>query len=116
MLRRAGTRCSSRSMAVLPTTRTCQATTSASALNTNPTNTIYHWLLDGGNGNLVKAGTSVKVPCAGLGRRAAGESGQSGRRSGGGAGAAARELGNNWAMQSGPKFSPRSSSTRTPSI
>jgi hypothetical protein len=31
-------------------------------LNINPTNTIYHWLLDGGNGNLVKAGTSVMVP------------------------------------------------------
>ncbi len=32
------------------------------ALNATPTNTIYHWLLDGGNGTLVKAGTSVMVP------------------------------------------------------
>ena len=32
------------------------------AVNVNPTNTIYHWLLDGGSGNLVKAGTSVMVP------------------------------------------------------
>ena len=32
------------------------------ALNTNPTNTVYHWLLDDGHGNLVKAGTSVMVP------------------------------------------------------
>jgi hypothetical protein len=32
------------------------------ALNANPSNTIYHWLLDGGNGSLVKAGTSVMVP------------------------------------------------------
>ena len=32
------------------------------ALAVNPTNTVYHWLLDGGNGNLVKAGTSVMVP------------------------------------------------------
>ncbi len=32
------------------------------ALNTTPSNTIYHWLLDGGGGNLVKAGTSVMVP------------------------------------------------------
>ena len=32
------------------------------ALAVNPTNTIYHWLLDGGNGNLVKAGTSVMLP------------------------------------------------------
>jgi hypothetical protein len=34
------------------------------AINSNPTNTIYHWLLDSGNadGTLVKAGTSVMVP------------------------------------------------------
>jgi hypothetical protein len=27
-----------------------------------PTKTIYHWLLDGGNGTLVQAGTNVRVP------------------------------------------------------
>ncbi len=32
------------------------------ALSTTPTKTVYHWLLDGGNGNLVLAGTSVMVP------------------------------------------------------
>ena len=32
------------------------------ALNATATNTIYHWLLDGGNGTLVQAGTAVKVP------------------------------------------------------
>ena len=32
------------------------------ALNVNPTNTIYRWLLDGGGGNLTPAGTSVKIP------------------------------------------------------
>jgi len=32
------------------------------ALNISPTNTIYHWLLDGGGGSLVQAGTTVKVP------------------------------------------------------
>ena len=32
------------------------------ALNATPTNTIYRWLLDGGNGTLVQAGTAVKVP------------------------------------------------------
>jgi hypothetical protein len=32
------------------------------ALNATPTKTVYHWLLDDGNGNLVLAGTSVMVP------------------------------------------------------
>jgi len=32
------------------------------SLGVTPTNTIYHWLLDDGSGNLVLAGTSVKVP------------------------------------------------------
>jgi hypothetical protein len=32
------------------------------ALNINPTNTIYRWLLDGGGGTLVQAGTNVKIP------------------------------------------------------
>jgi hypothetical protein len=32
------------------------------AVNTTPTNTIYHWLLDGGSGTLVKAGTQVMIP------------------------------------------------------
>lgn len=32
------------------------------ATNVNPTNTVYHWLLDGGGGTLVQAGTNVKVP------------------------------------------------------
>lgn len=32
------------------------------ATSNTPTNTIYHWLLDGGNGTLVLAGTQVKVP------------------------------------------------------
>ncbi|MBX9652664.1 PEP-CTERM sorting domain-containing protein [bacterium] len=32
------------------------------SLGVVPTNTIYHWLLDDGSGNLVLAGTSVKVP------------------------------------------------------
>ncbi len=32
------------------------------ALNTTPTNTVYHWLLDNGNGTLVQAGTGVMVP------------------------------------------------------
>lgn len=32
------------------------------ALRRAPTNTVYHWLLDGGNGSLVKAGTNVMVP------------------------------------------------------
>ncbi len=32
------------------------------ALNVTPTNTVYHWLLDGGNGTLVQAGTNVMVP------------------------------------------------------
>jgi hypothetical protein len=31
-------------------------------LNVNPTNTIYRWLFDGGNGTLTSAGTSVKIP------------------------------------------------------
>lgn len=31
-------------------------------LNINPTNTTYRWLLDGGNGTLTPAGTSVKIP------------------------------------------------------
>ncbi len=31
-------------------------------LNVNPTNTTYRWLLDGGNGTLTPAGTSVKIP------------------------------------------------------
>ena len=31
-------------------------------LNVNPTNTTYYWLLDGGNGALARAGTSVKIP------------------------------------------------------
>lgn len=30
--------------------------------NITPTNEVYHWLLDGGNGTLVQAGTSVKIP------------------------------------------------------
>ena len=32
------------------------------ATNITPTNTIYNWLLDGGNGTLVKAGTPVALP------------------------------------------------------
>ena len=32
------------------------------ATNVSPTNTVYHWLLDGGNGTLVQAGSAVKVP------------------------------------------------------
>jgi hypothetical protein len=32
------------------------------ALGVNPTNTVYHWLLDDGTGNLVQAGTNVRVP------------------------------------------------------
>ena len=32
------------------------------ALNVNPTNTIYRWLLDGGNGTLVAAGSNLKLP------------------------------------------------------
>lgn len=32
------------------------------ALNKNPSNTIYRWLLDGGNGTLVAAGSNVRVP------------------------------------------------------
>jgi hypothetical protein len=32
------------------------------ALNITPTNTIYHWMVDGGNGTLVDFGTSVKIP------------------------------------------------------
>ena len=32
------------------------------ATNATPTNTVYHWLLDNGSGNLVLAGTSVMVP------------------------------------------------------
>ncbi len=31
-------------------------------LTATPTNTVYHWLLDGGSGNLVLAGTNVMVP------------------------------------------------------
>lgn len=31
-------------------------------LNVNPTNTTYYWLLDGGNGTLTRAGSSVKIP------------------------------------------------------
>ena len=32
------------------------------ATNATPTNTVYHWLVDGGNGKLVFAGTPVMVP------------------------------------------------------
>ncbi|MBX9790504.1 MAG: PEP-CTERM sorting domain-containing protein [Pirellulales bacterium] len=32
------------------------------ALNVNPTNTIYRWLLDGGGGTLVAAGSNLKLP------------------------------------------------------
>jgi hypothetical protein len=32
------------------------------ALSATPTNTVYHWMLDDGKGNLVLAGTSVMVP------------------------------------------------------
>jgi len=32
------------------------------SLTANPTNTVYHWLLDGGNGKLVQAGTAVQLP------------------------------------------------------
>ncbi|MBI1338335.1 MAG: PEP-CTERM sorting domain-containing protein [Phycisphaera sp.] len=32
------------------------------ALSINPSNTVYTWLLDGGGGTLVKAGSSVKIP------------------------------------------------------
>jgi hypothetical protein len=32
------------------------------ALNVNPTNTVYRWLLDDGTGQLVQAGTNVRVP------------------------------------------------------
>ena len=32
------------------------------ALNATLTNTVYHWLLDDGTGQLVQAGTSVRVP------------------------------------------------------
>lgn len=32
------------------------------ALGVNPTNTVYHWLLDDGAGGLAQAGTNVKVP------------------------------------------------------
>lgn len=32
------------------------------SLGVVPTNTIYHWLLDDGSGNLVLAGTNVRVP------------------------------------------------------
>lgn len=32
------------------------------ATSVTPSNIVYHWLLDGGNGNLVLAGTAVKMP------------------------------------------------------
>jgi len=32
------------------------------ALSVNPTNTIYRWLLDDGTGQLVQAGTNVRIP------------------------------------------------------
>ncbi|MCE5325015.1 MAG: PEP-CTERM sorting domain-containing protein [Planctomycetaceae bacterium] len=32
------------------------------SLNVNPTNTIYRWLVDGGNGTLTPFGTNVKIP------------------------------------------------------
>ena len=32
------------------------------ATNVTPTNTVYHWMVDGGSGTLVDFGTSVKIP------------------------------------------------------
>ena len=61
------------------------------ALSVNPTNTIYHWLLDDGNGHARPGRDERHDSRTGRRCRAASESGQSGRRSGGGAGSAGRE-------------------------